>query len=101
MPHEEYPCSLDKEAPVGSLRHGYALVQLADLEWDSHADIEAQVASETDVEELRELVHLYAQSRDSVSRAMRRILHHIENVHARADAAESMLARLRACRGER
>jgi hypothetical protein len=101
MPREEYPSSIDKEAPVGSLRHGYALVEEAELEGGFFADIEAQVASETDIEKLRELVPVYADSRDSVRRSMRRILHHIENVHERASTAESMLSRIRACRGDR
>lgn len=100
MLHREYPAATDREVPVGSVEHGRALVFDLELEADQLAEVQAEVASCSDVERLRELVYVYADTRDGYRRASRRVVHHIENAHARILAGESLLAKLRAVRRE-
>lgn len=100
MPHREYPAATDREAPVGTVEHGRALVFDLELEADQLAEVEAEVASCSDVERLRELVHVYADTRDGYRQASRRVVRHIENAHERILAGESLLAKLRAVRRE-
>ena len=98
MPHKEYPSTLHREAPVGSVEHGRALLDELEFEADYMAELTGQVESEMDIEELRQLVYVYSENRDSMRRMRRRLLDHIENVHERAQRAESDLERIRACR---
>lgn len=98
MPHKEYPSSLHKEAPVGSVDHGIALLHELELDADHLAEITGYVESETDIESLRTLVYDYCASKESFERMRRRLMQHIENVHERAERAESVLERIRACR---
>lgn len=100
MPHREYPAATDREAPVGSVEHGLALLFDLELEADQLAEVQAEVASCSDVERLRELVHVYAETRDGYRRASQRVGNHIMNAHARILAGESLLAKLRAVRRE-
>jgi hypothetical protein len=98
MPHKEYPSLLHREAPVGSVDHGRALLDELELEADHMAELTGAVESEMDIEELRQLVYAYSDNRDSMRRIRRRLMQHIENVHERAERAESVLERIRACR---